>query len=154
MGRVGVTVVPLDYKLHLRRSRDASWASRKGKVYEKCRVLQAKIRGVSKLAGPPRAHGKHVSHRGELQVEDSGPVPLGGVGCVWRGWGCLSMWWVVAELGKLLICLYLPQPQLFRCHLQGSCWWPPREPQSGSLSLQDQEPSQWGRTVVLRPRVP
>lgn len=79
-----MTVVPLDYKLHLRRSRDASWASRKGKVYEKCRVLQAKIRGVSKLAGPPRAHGKHVSHRGELQVEDSGPVPLGGVGCVWN----------------------------------------------------------------------
>ena len=84
MGRMGVTVVPLDCKLHLRRSRDASWASRKGKVYERCRVLQAKFREVSKLASPARAHSKHVSHRSELEVEDSEPVPLGGVGCVWN----------------------------------------------------------------------
>ena len=78
-----MTVVPLDCKLHFKRSWDASWAPEKANCM-RCRVLQARIRGVLKLASSPRAHGKHVSHRDELEVEDSGPVPLGGVGCVWN----------------------------------------------------------------------
>ena len=81
----------------------------------------------------------------------SGPARAG-VGCVCGVCVCLCV--CVAELRELLTGLFLSQPQLFRWHLRGSCWWPPREPQSTILSLQDQEPSQWGRTVVLRPRVP
>lgn len=107
-----MTVVLLDCKLHLKRTRDATWAPEKANCLRDVECCRPRLEGYQNWPAESQWEAC-ISRRGELGAEDSGPIPLRGSGvrvelwsmtnwtAAWDDWCCASSFYNVmkSELG-------------------------------------------------------